>query len=482
MKKVIVGLLGCGNIGSGVVKLIAQMREDIRRHYQLEIEVRRALVRRTEKKRIPEVPASILTNDPDQVLNDPDISVVLEFLGGEQPAADYMVRALRAGKSVVTANKMALALHWPELQRAAEESGSGFYYEASVGGAMPIIRMLQSSLQANHITRLSAIINGTTNYLLTRMTDEGMDYQTVLADAQRLGLAEPDPAADVEGEDASYKLSILSSLAFHAHIPVSDIQREGMTHISQVDIKCAGDMGYVIKLVASASREEDVVDAFVSPVLVPKIHPLASVKGAFNAVYLHGHAFDDMMIYGRGAGSAPTASAIVSDLLTLVRMDAGSVKLTREKLTLQDLIEENRHRLDPMARKRRQELVIDIKDPCEMNADKGKMNQVIYNLMENAIKYTQEGGRIVVTLDRTTRNAVLSVKDNGPGIPQDAIPHIFDRFYRVDKARSRETGGTGLGLSIVRQMVLLHGGTIRAESQEGQGSDFIVELPVNGQS
>ena len=174
-------------------------------------------------------------------------------------------------------------------------------------------------------------------------------------------------------------------------------------------------------------------------------------------------------------------SAIVSDLLTLVRMDAGSVKLSREKLTLQDLVEENRHRLDPMARKRRQELVINIKDPCELNADKGKMNQVIYNLMENAIKYTQEGGRIVVTLDRTTRNAILSVKDNGPGIPQDAIPHIFDRFFRVDKARSRETGGTGLGLSIVRQMVLLHGGTIRVESQEGQGSDFIVELPVSGQ-
>ena len=174
-------------------------------------------------------------------------------------------------------------------------------------------------------------------------------------------------------------------------------------------------------------------------------------------------------------------SAIVSDLLTLVRMDAGSVKLAREKLTLQDLVEENRHRLDPMARKRRQELVINIKDPCEMSADKGKMNQVIYNLMENAIKYTQEGGRIVVTLDRTTRNAVLSVKDNGPGIPQDAIPHIFDRFFRVDKARSRETGGTGLGLSIVRQMVLLHGGTIRVESQEGHGSDFIVELPVGGQ-
>ncbi len=315
MKKVIVGLLGCGNIGSGVVKLIAQMREDIRKHYQLEIEIRRALVRSTEKKRIPEVPASILTRDPDEVLNDPEISIVLEFLGGEQPASDYMIRALRAGKTVVTANKMALALHWPELQRAAEESGGGLYYEASVGGAMPIIRMLQSSLQANHITRLSAIINGTTNYLLTRMTDEKMDYQTVLADAQRLGLAEPDPTSDVEGEDASYKLSILSSLAFHAHIPVTSILREGMTRISQVDIQCAGGMGYVIKLVASASRKDDEVDAFVSPVLVPKSHPLASVKGAFNAVYLHGHAFDDMMIYGRGAGSAPTASAIVSDLI-----------------------------------------------------------------------------------------------------------------------------------------------------------------------
>jgi signal transduction histidine kinase len=171
-------------------------------------------------------------------------------------------------------------------------------------------------------------------------------------------------------------------------------------------------------------------------------------------------------------------SAIVSDLLTLVRMDAGSVKLTREKLTLQDLIEENRHRLDPMARKRRQELVIDIKDPCEMNADKGKMNQVIYNLMENAIKYTQDGGEIDVTLVREDGNAVFSVKDNGPGIPADALPHIFERFYRVDKARSRETGGTGLGLSIVKQLIALHDGSVRVESEEGKGSTFIAEIPI----
>ena len=315
MKKIIVGLLGCGNIGSGVVKLISQMREDIQTHYQLDIEVRRALVRNTEKKRIDEVPVSILTEKPDDVLCDPEISIVLEFLGGEQPAVDYMIRALKAGKTVVTANKMALALHWRELQEAANRSGSGLYYEAAVGGAMPIIRVLQQSLQANHITRLSAIINGTTNYLLSRMKEEQLPYQTVLADAQRLGLAEPDPTADVEGEDAAYKLSILSSLAFHAHIPVSSIAREGITRIDQLDIRCASDMGYVIKLIASATRFDNEVDAFVAPMLVPAHHPLASVKGAFNAVYLHGHAFDDMMIYGRGAGSAPTARAIVSDLI-----------------------------------------------------------------------------------------------------------------------------------------------------------------------
>ena len=172
-------------------------------------------------------------------------------------------------------------------------------------------------------------------------------------------------------------------------------------------------------------------------------------------------------------------SAIVSDLLTLVRMDAGSVKLTREALLLKDLVEENAHRLDGNARKRRQQLTLNIQDPCPMNGDRGKLNQVIYNLMENAIKYTQEGGQIVVTLNRDAKNAVLSVRDNGPGIPQEAIPHIFDRFFRVDKARSRESGGTGLGLSIVRQMVMLHSGTIRVESQEGKGSDFIVELPIS---
>ena len=172
-------------------------------------------------------------------------------------------------------------------------------------------------------------------------------------------------------------------------------------------------------------------------------------------------------------------SAIVSDLLTLVRMDANSVQLTREPLTIAELVQENAHRLDSVMRKRDQTLELKLEDPCDLNADRGKLNQVIYNLMENASKYTQEGGEITVTLARVGRDAVLTVADNGPGIPKDSIPHIFDRFYRVDKARSRETGGTGLGLSIVKQLVLLHGGTIRVESEEGVGSSFIVELPFS---
>ena len=231
---------------------------------------------------------------------------------------------------------MALALHWHELQRAANEGGSCLYYEAAVGGAMPIIRMLNHSLEANRIDRLTAIINGTTNYLLTRMTDEQMDYQDALDEAQRLGLAEPDPTSDVEGEDAVYKLSILASLAFHAHVPVSAVSREGMTRVSKLDIQSAAELGYVIKLVAFAGRAGNTVDAYVSPALVPYQHPLASVKGAFNAVYLHGHACDDMMIYGRGAGSAPTSSAVVSDLLNAAlseRLEVPAFDSTAEGLS-----------------------------------------------------------------------------------------------------------------------------------------------------
>ena len=322
MKTVYIGLLGCGNIGSGVTKLLAEMRAEWRENYQVDPVVKAILVRDLSKQRPEYVDTSLLTDDKDRVLMDPEIRYVVECLGGEHPSADWMCEALRAGKHVVTANKMALALHWRELHDASESGRASLYFEAAVGGAMPIIKILHDSLQANRIDRLTAIINGTTNYLLTRMTEEGLDYQDVLKDAQALGLAEPDPTADVEGEDAMYKLSILSSLAFHRHLPVTAIEREGMTHITQDDIRNAEELGYRIKLLAHATNTAEGMDAYVSPMLVPAHHPLASVQGAFNAVFLHGHACGDMMIYGRGAGSAPTAGAMMSDLINAILQTA----------------------------------------------------------------------------------------------------------------------------------------------------------------
>ena len=321
--KLKIGLLGCGNIGSGVVKLCRDMAGSFAETYGIEPLISRILVRDTQKNRPEYVDTALLTTNKDEIIHDPEIRYVVECLGGEHPSADWMCEALRSGKHVVTANKMALALHWTELHEAARAGGAVLYYEAAVGGAMPIIKMLNDSLQANRIERLTAIINGTTNYLLTRMTDEGCDYETVLRDAQQLGLAEPDPTSDVEGEDAMYKLSILASLAFHQHLPVTSIDREGITKITQADIRNARELGYSIKLLAHACHAGDRVDAFVSPMLVPLNHPLSSVKGAFNAVFLHGHACGDMMIYGKGAGSAPTAGAMVSDLICAILQTNG---------------------------------------------------------------------------------------------------------------------------------------------------------------
>ncbi|MBR6185781.1 MAG: homoserine dehydrogenase [Clostridia bacterium] len=318
MRTVSVGFLGCGNIGCGVWKLLNEFKDDIRHRANVEFDIRRILVRDVHKKRDQSVPQELLTTDVAQVTDDPDLEMVLEFMGGEEPATRYMLRALEKGKTVVTANKMALALNWDILQDAAQKHGSGLYYEAAVCGAIPIIRTTIDSLQANRIEALMGIVNGTTNYILSRMTQEGSDYEEVLKDAQRLGLAEPDPSSDVEGFDAAYKLSILSSLAFHARVPFDVIYRQGITQVSAVDIAYGKQLGYTLKLLAIAKRDGHVIDARVHPTFIPDSHPLASVNGSFNAIFLHGHACDDMMLFGRGAGSAPTASAVVSDMLYAV--------------------------------------------------------------------------------------------------------------------------------------------------------------------
>ena len=322
MKEVIIGFLGCGNVGGGVWNLLDNFRKEIaHRNDELSIRVKKVLVRDVNKARSCAVPRELLTTDVEEVVSDPEISIVVEFLGGEQPATEYMLRALRAGKTVVTANKVALALNWHRLQAAAQEKNVGLYYEASVCGAIPIINVLQNSLQANRVGHMMGIINGTTNYILSRMYDNGEDYQDVLGDAQRLGLAEPNPAADVEGLDAAYKLSIMASLAFHGRVPFPKVYVEGITKLTAMDISCGKEMGYVLKLLAIAKRAGNTVQVRVHPTFLPKDHPLSSVSGSFNAVYLKGDACQEMMLQGRGAGDMPTASAVVSDILRAATAD-----------------------------------------------------------------------------------------------------------------------------------------------------------------
>ncbi len=314
-KSIKIGFLGCGNVGGGVWKLLNGFADDIAHRTGLRFEVKRVLVRSLQKQRDIAFPDGVLTDRVDDVLNDPEIAIVLEFLGGEEPAHAYIMQALEKGKTVVTANKVAFALHWHELQHAAKQSGAGLYYEAAVCGAIPIIHTLEESLQANRINYIYGIVNGTTNYILTRMSKEGAEYGDVLKDAQRLGLAEPDPSSDVEGLDAAYKLSILASLAFHGRVPFENVYVEGITKVQAEDIRCGQELGYTLKLLAIAKRDGLKVETRVHPTFIRNDHPLANISGAFNAVFLNGHACGEMMFMGRGAGDLPTASAIVSDLV-----------------------------------------------------------------------------------------------------------------------------------------------------------------------
>ncbi len=330
MKEVVLGLLGLGNIGGGVWDLVREFGDETAKRTGVKLRIKKALVLDVKIHGGKEVPDEVLTTNKDDILEDPEIQIVCEFLGGEQPAASMMLRALENGKSVVTANKMALSLHFDELRAMATKTGAGLYYEASVGGAIPIINAIQSPLIANHIEQMMGIVNGTTNYILTRMAAEGAEYEAVLKDAQRLGLAEPDPTADVEGYDAAYKLSIAGSLAFHTRVKVEDVYREGITKVSAEDIAFGREMGYVLKLLAIGKDNGNSIEARVHPVFLPADHPLARVDGSLNAVYLYGHSFKDMMLEGRGAGDAPTASAIVGDIIQAAQNTVHPMPYLRE--------------------------------------------------------------------------------------------------------------------------------------------------------
>ncbi len=317
MKTVKLGFLGMGNIGSGVVRVLRDNGAMIEREYGVRFEIVRALVRDVQKAKAHGLglPEQVWTTDPDAITHAGDIDTVVEVLGGEEPAASYMLRALEQGKTVVSANKNAVAPAWPKLDAAARKSGAGLYYEASVGGGVPIIDVLNNSMQANNITSIMGIINGTTNYMLWRMHNQGMDYAQALREAQELGYAEPDPTYDVSGKDAVFKLSILASLAFGKHVPVERIEYGGITEIAPQDIALGKALGMTLKLLGVGKHQGDTYQAYVYPTFLPDAHPMSSIQDAFNAIYFTGDMVGESMLFGRGAGALPTASAIVSDLV-----------------------------------------------------------------------------------------------------------------------------------------------------------------------
>jgi len=311
-----VGLLGCGHVGGALAGLLVQDRDAIAARTGLRLELAAVAVRSTTRERDVAVPAGLLTNDAAAVVSDPSIDVVVEVIGGIEPARSLILQALKLGKPVVTANKELLANVGSELFEAAGSAGVDLLFEASVGGGIPLIRPLRESLAGERIRRVMGIVNGTTNYILTRMTEQGASYQDALSEAQSLGYAERDPTADVEGFDAAAKAAILAGVAFGLRVVAGDVYREGISAITPDDIAYAGRLGYVIKLLAVLERDEEGrVDVRVHPAMVPATHPLAAVRDSFNAVFVEGDAVGELMLLGRGAGGLPTASAVLGDLL-----------------------------------------------------------------------------------------------------------------------------------------------------------------------
>ena len=305
-----VGVLGCGNVGAALVRALETNADLITQRSGIRLEVARVAVHNLAKERDIEFAPGVLTNDADAVVTDPNVDVVVEVIGGIEPARSLMLAALKASKPVITANKELLANFGGELFEAAETAGVDLLFEASVAGGIPLMRPLRESLVGERIQRVMGIVNGTTNYVLTRMTEEGSSFAEAVAEAQELGYAERDPTADVEGFDAASKAAIIASIAFGARVVAGDVYREGITQIGPDDIAAAAELGYVVKLLAIAEERDGSVGARVHPAMVPFDHPLASVRGSFNAVFIEGEMVGQLMLLGRGAGGIPTASAV----------------------------------------------------------------------------------------------------------------------------------------------------------------------------
>lgn len=312
------GLIGTGTVGGGCLDILRNHKDEFRRHYGVDLEVVRVCSRE------PEVARSfgfedVFTPDYREVVTDPNVDLVIELIGGTTVAHDAVCEALRNGKAVVTANKALMATAGEEVFSLAEEHGVEVAFEASVGGGIPIIDPLKHSLIANRISKVMGIVNGTTNYMLTRMDEEGASYEEALADAQARGFAEADPSADVDGLDAAAKIAILSSIAFNSRVNLSDVHAEGIRNITTTDLQTARDMGYCVKLLAIGHRTDDGVDVRVHPTMIPLSHQMAKVNGVYNAIYVVGDAVGETMFFGEGAGAGPAASAVMGDVLEVAR-------------------------------------------------------------------------------------------------------------------------------------------------------------------
>ena len=318
-KVVNAALLGLGTVGTGVYKVIKSQEQEMTAKLGCQVKITKILVRNLEKASGKVDDPSVLTTDWADIEGDPSIDIVIELIGGIEPARTYILAALKAGKNVVTANKDLIAVHGKEILETARAAQKDFLFEAAVAGAIPIIRPMKQCLAVNDISEVVGIVNGTTNYILTKMTEEGMDFSDALEKAQELGFAEADPTSDVEGLDAGRKVAIMASIAFHSRVVFPNVFTEGITKITAKDIEYAKEFDSVIKLLGVAHNTESGIEVGVYPMMIHKEHPLASVRDSFNAVFVHGDAVDDAMFYGRGAGEFPTASAVMGDVIDVVR-------------------------------------------------------------------------------------------------------------------------------------------------------------------
>ncbi|WP_338083495.1 homoserine dehydrogenase [Fictibacillus nanhaiensis] len=319
MDSVSVGLLGLGTVGSGVVRMIEGNREELQHRVGCPVYIEKILVQSMEKERLVSIKEDWLTQQPSEVLQNSSIQVVIEVMGGIELAREYITLALQNKKHVITANKDLMALHGEELLQIAYKNGCDLFYEASVAGGIPIIRSLVDGLASDRITKMMGIVNGTTNYILTKMDKQQRDYEEVLKEAQELGYAEADPTSDVEGIDAARKMAILSTLGFSMHIHLDDVNVTGISRVTQEDLEYARQFGYTLKLIGNAKKDNGKVEISVEPTLLPDSHPLASVQNEYNAVYVYGESVGETMFFGPGAGQLPTATSVVSDLVAVVK-------------------------------------------------------------------------------------------------------------------------------------------------------------------